>query len=464
MQKIHLIFLSLVAIISSACGDSSADRSAWEIKFEAAHAALDSGDVASAFPALMELREQALKENDERRSARVAMMLSAMYEDCGGNESALTLAREAAAKYEELGDSVELTEVRLRIASMTDESEGRRLLMQLLESDSVPEVTRLVALRRLAYSYYKEGEIARATEIYRGIIAAGKDFSEDRAYLGMLLLAEGRVDEALEIDGRLQGNFPAVYKFKAELYKRLGRYEAAIDAIEKMDAFKSGYYSDIHDRNLIGALAGYYETNRQLREKELHHTRMILWLVVVSVVSVAAALALLFGRYRRRKNEAVEANVRAVSELQEACNASETECNAARESVRRLLRERYKVLDEVCLIAWGSPDDKVARRAISDKMTELIATLASDRGEFARLEAMVNEHYAGALDSLKAALPNIKNVDYRLYVYTALGFSAGAVSLLLGIDKVSIVYDRKRRLKARLLRLPHGAALVEPIS
>ena len=158
---------------------------------------MDSGDVASAFPALMELREQALKENDERRSARVAMMLSAMYEDCGGNESALTLAREAAAKYEELGDSVELTEVRLRIASMTDESEGCRLLMQLLESDSVPEVTRLVALRGLAYSYYKNGEIARATEIYRGIIAAGKDFSEDWAYLGMLLLAGGRVEGSI---------------------------------------------------------------------------------------------------------------------------------------------------------------------------------------------------------------------------------------------------------------------------
>ncbi len=96
-------------------------------------------------------------------------------------------------------------------------------------------------------------------------------------------------------------------------------------------------------------------------------------------------------------------------------------------------------------------------------MTELSATVASDKGEFACLETMVNEHYAGAFDWLKAAYPGIKDVDYKLYVYTALGFSAGAVALLLGIDKVSIVYDRKRRLKARLLSLPGGERLVEPI-
>ncbi len=349
------------------------------------------------------------------------------------------------------------------LASLVDEGEGREIVMRVLSSDSVPEVTRLAARRWLAYSYYKNGNPGDAAEIYRSIIAANKDFSADRAYLGLILLAEGRMAEALAIDSGLQGDFPAVQKFKTELYKRLGRYDDAINAMERANAFRREYYSDIESRNLIGTIADYYEANRRLRDRELLYMRMTLWLVALTVVSVALALVLLFGRYRRRKNEAIEANVRAVSELQDACSLRESERNTAREAVRRLLRERYKVLDEVCLIAWGSPDDRLARKAISNKMTELIATLASDKGEFARLETMVNEHYAGALDGLKAAYPGIKDVDYKLYVYTALGFSAGAVALLLGIDKVSIVYDRKRRLKARLLSLPGGERLVEPI-
>ncbi|MDE6285424.1 MAG: hypothetical protein K2L99_00320 [Muribaculaceae bacterium] len=431
---------------------------------DAAHAALDSGDVAAAWPALMHLRAQAAKQKDDNRGARAAMMLSEMYEDCGAYESGLALAREAAAKFEESGDSAALTEMRMRMASLVDESEGREMVMRVLSSQGVPEVTRVAASRWLAYSYYKGGKLAEAEEIYTSIIAANKDFPADRAYLGLILLAEGRVDEALAIDSGLHGDFPVVQKFKSELYKCLGRYEDAIRAMEQAEAFRREFYSDIQSRNLIGSLYDYYEANRKLREKELRYMRMILWLVVVSVVSVGAALALLFARYRRRKNEAEEANLRAVSELQEACSAGESERNAIRDAMHRLLRERYRVLDEVCLIAWSSPDDKVARKAISNKMTELIATLASDKGEFSRLEALVNEHYDGALDALKTVFPSIKDVDYKLYVYTALGFSAGAVALLLGIEKVSIVYDRKRRLKARLLQLSGGDALVEPIS
>ncbi|MDE6497232.1 MAG: hypothetical protein K2L21_01080 [Muribaculaceae bacterium] len=464
MRKIHLIIVFLSALLSAACGNSSADESAWELKLDAAHAALDSGDVAAALPALMDMREQAAKEKDDNRGARAAMMLSEMYEDCGAYESGLALAREAAAKFEESGDSASLTEMRIRLASLVDDTEGLALMKQVLSSDSVPEVSRLVAHRWLAYSYYKGGKLAEAEEIYTSIIAANKDYPVDRAYLGMILLAKGRVDEALAIDSGLHGDFPVVQKFKSELYKCLGRYEDAIRAMERANAFRREYYSDIQSRNLIGSLSDYYEANRKLREKELRYMRMILWLVVVSVVSVSAALALLFARYRRRKNEAEEANLRAVSELQEACSAGESERNAIREAMHRLLRERYRVLDEVCLIAWSSPDDKVARKAISNKMTELIATLASDKNEFGRLEDIVNEHYSGVLDELKQACPNLKDVDRKLYVFTALGFSAGAVALLLGIDKVSIVYDRKRRLKARLLQLPGGDALVEPIS
>ena len=464
MRKIHLVIGFLSALLSNACGDSSAGESAWEAKFEAAHAALDRGDVAAALPALMELREHAVEENDGYRSARAAMMLSEMYMDCGANESALALARDAAAEFEESGDSSSLTEMRIRLASLVDDTEGLALMKQVLSSDSVPEVSRLVAHRWLAYSYYKGGKLAEAEDIYTSIIAANKDFPADRAYLGLILLAEGRVDEALAIDSGLHGDFPVVQKFKSELYKSLGRYEDAIRAMEQAEAFRREYYSDIQSRNLIGSLYDYYEANRKLREKELRYMRMILWLVVVSVVSVGAALALLFARYRRRKNEAEEANLRAVSELQEACSAGESERNAIRDAMHRLLRERYRVLDEVCLIAWSSPDDKVARKAISNKMTELISTLASDKGEFVRLEALVNEHYDVVLDALKSVFPNIKDVDYKLYVYTALGFSAGAVALLLGIEKVSIVYDRKRRLKARLLQLPGGDALAEPIS
>ena len=137
MRKIHLVIGFLSALLSNACGDSSAVESAWEAKFEAAHAALDRGDVAAALPALMELREQAVEENDGYRSARAAMMLSEMYMDCGANESALALARDAAAEFEDSGDSASLTEMRIRLASLVDDTEGLALMNAFLIGCSI---------------------------------------------------------------------------------------------------------------------------------------------------------------------------------------------------------------------------------------------------------------------------------------------------------------------------------------
>lgn len=53
-------------------------------------------------------------------------------------------------------------------------------------------------------------------------------------------------------------------------------------------------------------------------------------------------------------------------------------------------------------------------------------------------------------------MPNLKVADYRLFLYSVLGFSTTAISLFLKVDKINSVYDRKKRLKIKIKQSESG--------
>ena len=50
-------------------------------------------------------------------------------------------------------------------------------------------------------------------------------------------------------------------------------------------------------------------------------------------------------------------------------------------------------------------------------------------------------------------MPNLKEADYLLFLYTTLGFSITAIALFLNEEKVDAVYNRKARLKNKIRNL-----------
>ncbi len=81
-----------------------------------------------------------------------------------------------------------------------------------------------------------------------------------------------------------------------------------------------------------------------------------------------------------------------------------------------------------------------------------------------RMERLVNSNFDNLLVRLRADMPKIKDVDYSLYVFSVLGFSAGAIAFLTGVERTSIIYDRKRRLRKKLEALDSGGEYVGMMS
>jgi hypothetical protein len=57
------------------------------------------------------------------------------------------------------------------------------------------------------------------------------------------------------------------------------------------------------------------------------------------------------------------------------------------------------------------------------------------------------------MSDFRRDLPGLKDDDYKLYLYSILGFSASTIELFLKESKVENVYNRKARLKNKINQL-----------
>jgi hypothetical protein len=121
--------------------------------------------------------------------------------------------------------------------------------------------------------------------------------------------------------------------------------------------------------------------------------------------------------------------------------------------INNLLASRFDVIDGLCKTIYESRGTGLDKKKISAEIEKLIKQFSSDSQKIAELETFANEHYSNIITSFKTDLPNLKEADYLLFLYTTLGFSITAIALFLNEEKVDAVYNRKARLKNKIRNL-----------
>ena len=80
----------------------------------------------------------------------------------------------------------------------------------------------------------------------------------------------------------------------------------------------------------------------------------------------------------------------------------------------------------------------------------LIDQYSKDEKKIAELESYADTHYDNIMTSFREDFPNLINNDYLLFLYSIYGSSSPAIALFLGLENVSGVYDRRKRLKNKI--------------
>lgn len=179
----------------------------------------------------------------------------------------------------------------------------------------------------------------------------------------------------------------------------------------------------------------------------LTHAIILILCCVVLVMVVVIAMR----RYRKQQAK-IEKNIIIAQNLQEILTLKEVEYTNAQKIIQSLFASKFEVVNRLCQTYYESQPGAMKKR-ISDEVENIIRNFSSDSSFIEQLEALVDKHLSGLMRSFKNDLPNLKQADYLLFMYSVLGFSSVAIALFLKEEKIEAVYNRKARLKSKIKKL-----------
>lgn len=83
----------------------------------------------------------------------------------------------------------------------------------------------------------------------------------------------------------------------------------------------------------------------------------------------------------------------------------------------------------------------------------MIEQIASEPDKIKEIEDAINLYEPELMTNFRADFPNIKDEDYKLFMFSVLGLSINTISIFLNAPNLRSVYNRKARLKDKIQRL-----------
>lgn len=304
------------------------------------------------------------------------------------------------------------------------------------------DVGRAMGLCNFVQDNYEE-----ARDIYEEICRMDEANVSDSAYLGLTYLRLGNFDESKRILKSLSDIESGVGVWlRYSYYAAVDSTDKALSSLKVLDSDSERIMKELVNHDLSGALMDYHDYERRITDAELRNHKLVIAMILVTALSVCVVSFILFSRYRRRQKILVERNVEIAQNLREMIAIKDSQAQA---TIHNLLAERFAVLDNLCRILYEKGNSSLARRQISNEIDSLVRQFSTDEAKLTELGEYVNLHYEGIIDRLRNDFPDMKESDYRLFICSILGFSNSVIAMFLGEEKITAVYARRKRLKAK---------------
>lgn len=308
------------------------------------------------------------------------------------------------------------------------------------------------AAQTKSLSLMKQEKDYLAVPILKEIIKSEEKERDDSLYLCLALANSGAYYDALNLYDKIPTDSTPIHNnIKYALYKGERDFENALSLLEKLDMGAVETLRTSMSQNLMSALSEYFELSEKLSESETRADRLAFWLTICGLGTLLLATGyiayVLIKKREREKNE----KVLLAEQLQESLSRSEEK---ASDIIKKLTASRYSIIEEICSIIIQNPDSKKTRNKIAEMVTNLIESLSLRSEKVEELERQVDDTFSNLFSDFKMDLPGLKEIDYLLFLFSVLGLSSSTISVLLKEQKVESVYNRKKRLKDKIKKLP----------
>lgn len=268
--------------------------------------------------------------------------------------------------------------------------------------------------------------------------------------IGLSYLRSGNKTKAYAISvDSINPLSPILLSFKSSIYKSKGDFKMALLLTEDLMVRNDSALVNSLSQGFGAELSDYYDYETRIKDLELKNVKMFNWIVIIIAVLIVAMVLMLIVWMHRRHNQNIEKNLNIAHNLREILALREAQYLNAQNEILKLLSSRFIMFDSLFASYYECKVAKGLRKKISEEVEKLIFDLMTEE-RLSEFEDLLNKNGHGIVALLKKDLPDLKDADYRLFIYSALGFSNIAIALFLDEDKIDAVYNRKARLKTKI--------------
>lgn len=346
-------------------------------------------------------------------------------------------ASKLAQAYYNMKDSIKAIEL---IAQTLDSAKARG--MQALEAD---------LFANLGKFYISTRDYIHAKQSWENVCSLPVANAEDSIYLGLTYVYLNQIPQATAILNKYgeRTQKPVRYYLGYKIHKASGRYKDALEYFETLDSITNEVLSGKTTQGMSNAVTIHFEQAKQLEKANNEKAMFRLWMIIAIILLVLVILCWLFYDRYKHNREIISQYTDVARQLQEDLSLKEQTVTDSQNNIAELLSSHFEEFDATCKISFEWVDTPKEQQRIANEVKRLIKSF-SDPKKLKQLEDMANKHCDGIMAALHNDYKNLKEDEYRFFLFSILGFSKKTIAMFLGKSTVNSIYDLRRHLIDRL--------------
>lgn len=419
--------------------ESSETRPRMMARYAIGIMAQDSGEYANSMVAFAKALNNARRLDNHKWMGKSAIGMTKIFEDTYHHADGYFYAKVGYNELQKAGIQPDINNALFNLAKSAyhckDYYSTETYCRQLMDSAKVHRDSALLtkSSKLLGLALLRENKYTQALHLWENIVENFGECADDTVALVICRLALNRIgiDDFLMAWAKAKKSdiSPWLGKKLGELLRDSVLIRTCQNAINESESEK---FARINKQPFVSGTIDRYSDEWQRNDDVLkQHGYLSLFVIAFIAGSIIIVI-----RIRRRHQLKIASVV----------SAHKTDVDIR---LRNLLVDTYHDWDIKCREYYSYGKTK-AGNELSEEVNEFIHRFGRDSDSIAEAEALIDNYQSNLMSDFKAEFPKLKEVDYRLFLYTVLGFSIPSIALLLGEEKTEAVYNRKGRLKIKI--------------
>lgn len=370
----------------------------------------------------------------------------------------LSCLEEALQVYTAIGADYYIDVARLGLSnsymSNNKYAEAETLLESLINSSRLNESMKAQAMRDYAFYMATKPipDFDSALSYYEKVskIENGKHMTRQDYWVWAYSLSEiGDYYQSQEIvDAMAQTDSSGTaYYFRYMIAKNEGENMEALEYLEKFSDRNNDEVVKILKQSISSVQRDFYQSQYEITDIKAKNRLLVIIVIVTAVAFLVVIIFVITIRYRRQKEQEKEQYIRYAEEVnRQLRDFKQNVYSSLQKKYISMYKKKYETLGTL-YDQYVQTDGRVdSERLIYKNVVSLIDELRHEIVNSEDFELMLDKDLDGIMSKLRSDFSGLKQKDYALFGYLALGFDATIISHFMDCT-VNTVYIRKSRLK-----------------